>query len=165
MTEQTETLITQEPIAQWRPYRESLRTTLLRTISIAAGVGALIAWRIGALRAWPIATIIVLWPSLGGHYVEIFYLNFLHPRLRPSRSDSTRGGAIAIRLVVWFIGGIVLSLCMRLTAMLLIPNRVHGFHGPRPIWWIAGLGFIAIELTAHGILRLRGIGNFYDGRG
>ena len=139
------------------PFHEPLRRTLLRTVTIAIAVGAIIAWRIGFLRAWPIATLIVLWPSLGGHYVEIFYLNYVRLRLKP-----TRPTAIALRLLVWFIGGIVLALCMRGTAILLVPNRIHA---PLPIWWISGLGFIAIELIVHAVLRSRGLRNFYDGRG
>jgi hypothetical protein len=49
---------------------------------------------------------------------------------------------------------------MRLTAMALAGIRRHGLA-----WWLAGLGFIGIELVAHLALLLRRRPNFYDGRG
>ena len=58
--------------ADFQPYREPLRTTLLRTGGIAVIIGAaLAARRGGGWPAWPIATLIALWPTLGGHVVEL----------------------------------------------------------------------------------------------
>src|SRR2546423_41245 len=120
----------------WQPYREPLRTTLLRNTTIALIVGAVLAASWGGLSRWPIATLLALWPSLGGHFVELFFLNYLRPRL-----PSARPVQITARLAVWFVGGIVLALGMALTA-----NALTGYHPARSAaWWLAGLAFIGIE--------------------
>ena len=68
---------------------------------------------------------------------------------------------VAARLSVWFIGGIALALGMRFTAIALT-----GIRRPLMIaWWIAGLGFIGIELVAQLVLELRGRPSFFNGRG
>lgn len=148
----------------WQPYREPLRTTLLRTGTIALIAGAVLAsvWRgpgRGGLARWPIATLLVLWPSFGGHWVDVCFLNWLRPRL-----PRARPAQIAARLAVWFLGGAALALAMALTAIAL-----PGFRPPhRPALWLAGLGglaFIGIELVAHLVLQLRGRSSFYNGRG
>src|SRR5438034_11043719 len=107
----------------WQPYREPLRVTLLRTGTIAVVVGALLArpWREGGLARWPMATLLVLWPALGGHFVEVWFLNWLRPRLPDARAVQ-----VGARIGVWFVGGIGLALGMRLTAMAL---------GLRPARW------------------------------
>src|SRR5437870_566412 len=140
----------------WQPHREPLRTTLLRTATIAVVAGALLARSWGGLARWPIATLLMLWPSFGGYWVEIFFLNWLRPRL-----SSSRAVQVAARLAVWFVGGTVLAVGMILTAMALA-----GFH-PRhwPAWWLGGPAFIAIELVAQLPLQLRGRPSFYNGRG
>jgi hypothetical protein len=142
--------------AAFEPYREPLRTTLLRTGLIAAVVGVLLAGRMGGLRHWPAATLIALWPALGGHFVELFFLNWLRRRLPVSR-----GVQILARLLVWFVGGVILALGMYVTAIAVI--------GPRPMRWpvllIAGVAFIGIELIPHLFLQLRGRPSFYNGRG
>src|SRR5437867_13433944 len=121
-------------MTQWQPYREPLRVTLVRTITMALVLGALLArlWG-GGLRRWPIATLLMLWPSFGGHWVEIFFLNWLRPRL-----SSSRAVQVAARLAVWFVGGAFLALGMILTAIALA-----GFPSPRSPAWCAGrLAFI-----------------------
>src|SRR5438067_9642367 len=130
----------------WQPYREPFRVTLLRTGTIALVVGALLArpWREGGLARWPMATLLMLWPALGGHWVEVWFLNWLRPRL-----SSARAVQVAARIGVWFVGGIVLALGMGLTATALTsrPARWSAWGSARgPAWWLAGLGFIGIEL-------------------
>ena len=142
--------------ARWQPYREPLRVALARNGTIALVVGAVLAWRLGGLSHWPIATLLVLWPSFGGHLVELWFLNYLRPRLPFSRAVH-----IGVRVMVWFVGGIGLALGMRMTAIALSRFR----PGHWPAWWLGGLAFIGIELAAHLGLRLRGRPNFYDGRG
>ena len=83
-------------------------------------------------------------------------LNWLRPRL-----STARGVQVGVRLLVWFVGGFVLALGMRLTAILL--TRFRPAH--LPAWWIGGLAFIGIELVAHLVLQLRGRASFYNGRG
>jgi len=141
---------------RWQPYREPLRATLLRTGLIAIAVGAVVARFWGGPGRWPLATLLVLWPSFGGHWVELWFLNWLRPRL-----SAARGVQAAARVVVWFVGGILLAGGMCLTLILL--TRVRPAW--RADWWIGGLGFIGVELVAHLALQLRGRPSFYDGRG
>jgi len=112
--------------------------------------------RSGAIARWPVISLLTLWPALGGHFVEIFFLNFLRPKLSPARTIQ-----IAARLATWFTGGLLIGL-----AVVLCARPLNGF---RPIrWqnlWLAGLIFIGIELTAHLFLQLRHRPSFYNGRG
>ncbi|HZU96149.1 MAG TPA: hypothetical protein VFF73_05525 [Planctomycetota bacterium] len=143
-----------EPDARWQPYEESLVTTIARTVAIAAAVGAVVASRMGWGR-WPLATLLALWPSFGGHWVEIVFLNHLRPSL-----PVARGVQVVARLAVWFVGGVGLGLGVWLTA------TRSGFPLPnRASWWVAGLAFIGIELVAHLALWIRRRPSFYDGRG
>lgn len=140
----------------WQPYREPLRITLIRTVTIALLAGALAAPLFGGFRRWPIVSLLMLWPSFGGHWIDLLFLNGLRPRLPSGRVVQ----AVA-RFAVWFLGGVVLALGLRLTAAALF---VH-----RPLLWLtwlsAGVGFVAIELIAHAALSVRGRPSFYNGLG
>jgi len=151
------------------PCREPFHQTLARTISIALVIGAVLArWPIGSggagwLMRWGIGTLLALWPSLGGHGVEVFFLNFLRPRLVASRAVQA-----AARIATWFIGGALLALAMKLTAIALVGEGAGGLLARMPaeqLCWVGGLAFIGIELVAHLVLQLRGRGSFYDSRG
>lgn len=141
--------------APWQPYREPLRSTLVRTGLIAVVVGGVLAVRWGGISRWPVATLLALWPAFGGHWVELWFLNWLRPRI-----PASRGVQILTRLAVWFVGGIVLAFGMQVTAMA---------FGMRPMrwsnWWIAGVAFVGIELVVHMVLQMRGRSGFYSGRG
>jgi hypothetical protein len=139
---------------QWQPYREPFSSTILRTGAIAIVVGAVLA-RFGLVRWW-IAILLVLWPSFGGHWEEVWFLNWLRPRLSTSRSVQ-----VAARLGVWFAGGILLAIGMGLTAVAL--TRFRPAHWPA--WWLAGVAFIGFELVPHLVLQLRGRPSFFNGRG
>jgi hypothetical protein len=131
----------------YEPYREPLISTLTRTGVIALIVGGLLAWQFGGLTAWPAETSLALWPSLGGHFVELWFLNVVRPHLPDDRAIRS-----AARVGVWFLGGAVLTLGMRGTAVF------TGIHFPSWItWWLGGLGFIGIELVAHLASRFRGL--------
>ncbi len=140
----------------WVPYSEPLRTTLLRTVTIALVAGAVLARSIGGLALWPVASVLMLWPSFGGHWVELWFLNWLRPRL-----PSARVVQAVVRVLVWFVGGIVLALGMALTATALTGLRPARW----PPLWFGGLAFIGIELVAQLALQLRGRPSFYNGRG
>ena len=131
-------------------FQESFQSTILRTGSIAIVVGALLALARGGVGRWPVDTAIVLWVSFGGHWIEVWFLNWLRPRLSGSRSVRT-----AARIAVWFVAGIGLAAGMSLTA------RLRHW----PAWWIGGLAFIGVELVVHLALQLRGRPSFYNGRG
>ena len=140
----------------WQPHHEPLRVTLARTVGIAVIAGAVLSHRWGGIARWPVATLLILWPSLGGHLIELWFLNWLRPRLPYSRSVH-----VAARIAVWFVGGIGLALGMRLTA-----TALTGLHRtPWIRWWAAGLAFIAIEFVVHLGLLLRGRPGFFNGRG
>lgn len=144
------------PDVRWQPYREPLHITLARTGGIAIVGGAVLARWLGGLAHWPIAALLVFWVSFGGHWVELWFLNWLRPRLPIVRAIQA-----GMRVSVWFIGGIGLALGMVLTATLL-----PGFRPAHwPAWWIGGLGFIVIELAIHLVLRFTGRPSFYNGRG
>lgn len=140
------------PTNAWTPYSEPVRTTALRTGGIAL-VGGLLLARFGfGMRHFPLAVAIVLWFSLGGHFVELFYLNWLRPRLPASRAVQT-----PVRLGIWFVGGVLLGYGMYRTAL-----WGGGFVNAL-VWWVAGLAFIVVELIAHVPLQLRGRPSFYNG--
>jgi hypothetical protein len=142
--------------SQWPPSREPFRITLLRTGMIAIVVGAVLARMWGGLARWPMNTLLVFWASFGGHWVEVWFLNWLRPRL-----SVARGFQVAARVGVWFVGGAGLAMGMGLTAMALAGLRpAYG-----SAWWLGGLAFIGIELVAHLVLHLRGRPSFYNGRG
>jgi hypothetical protein len=140
----------------WQPYREPLRSTLLRTVTIALVLGLTFALSRGHLSQWPAATLLALWPAFGGHWVEIVYLNYLRPHLGHNQMVQ-----ILARIAVWFAAGILIAAAISWTAMLL-----PGFYLARTIpWWIGGFGFILIELVAHLAMLFRGRPSFYNGRG
>src|SRR5438034_1083648 len=129
--------------SNWQPYREPLRTTLLRTGTIAVVIGALLTRSSGGISRWPMATLLALWPAFGGHWIELCFLNYVRPRL-----TSARAVQLAARVVIWFIGGAALTLGMHITAMALSQAPAARW----PPWWLGGLAFIAIELFVHLVL-------------
>jgi len=131
-------------------FSEPLATTLRRTIAIALVAGLVFSVAThGGLRRWPITTVIMMWPSFGGHWIELFYLNWLRGRL-------PAGARTIARLVVWFVAGCLFGIAMALTSAALNYHPVQ-----LPAWWLAGFGFIVVELIAHLALRLRGRPSFY----
>jgi len=141
---------------EWQPYREPLRVTLTRTVSIALIAGALVSLGTGSLKRWPVMSLLVLWPSFGGHWIDLLYLNVLRPRLPASHTIQRTA-----RIAVWFAGGILLAIGVQLTLRILV--------GRAPLVWltwaVAGALFVAIELVAHAGLHLRGRPSFYNGLG
>ncbi len=143
----------------WQPYREPLRSTLVRTLLIALVAGAaLTAWSARWTRPvpWTPAVALMLWPAFGGHWVELWFLNWLRPRLPTARSVQ-----VVARLGTWFLGGCGLGIGMVLTA-----RFAAGIRLPvSPAWWKAGVLFIGVELIAHSVLQTRGQPSFFNGRG
>jgi hypothetical protein len=141
---------------EWQPFREPLRVTLTRTLSIAIVAGAIVALTSGRLRLWPAVSLLMLWPAVGGHWIDLFFLNGIRPRL-PKR----RAIQLPARITVWFVGGIVLAVGVQLTARLLsADSRLTWLT-----WATAGAVFVAVELVAHAGLHLRGRPSFYNGLG
>lgn len=140
----------------WQPYREPLRVTLTRTLGIAVLAATIAAPWLGGFRHWPVLVLVMLWPSFGGHWVDLFFLNWLRPRLPTARSIQR-----IARVAVWFAAGIILAFGARLTANLLLTRPQAAWLS----WATAGAAFVTIELVAHGALHLRGRASFYNGLG
>jgi len=100
---------------RWKDWRN-----LARTVAIAVVVSAALAWRWGRWTHWPTLALLILWPSLGGHYVDLLFLNYLRPRV-----PATRGVQLGMRGVVWFLGGVGLAVGMWGTAMLVGSRAMH----------------------------------------
>lgn len=140
----------------WQPFREPIRQTLFRTVTVALVVGGAIALPSRKWSAWPLASLLALWPSFGGHWIEVWFLNWLRPRLSPAS-----GVQSATRVLVWFAGGSLLLLGMRLPALAFVQWR-----SPQWLtWWLGGAAFVGIELVIHLVIQLRGHPSFYNGRG
>ena len=137
--------------SQGQPYREPIRTTLWRTGVIAIVAGGVVARFWGGFAHWPLAALLALWPAFGGHWVEVWFLYWLRPRI----SDAHRW-QIGCRVCVWFVGGMGLAVGAALTA-----RAVAGLPWPRTrVWAMAGFAFVGIELAVHLMLRLRGRPSF-----
>jgi hypothetical protein len=146
--------------SQLQPYREPFRVTLLRTGAIAVIVGGVAAGSRGALSRWPMMGLLALWPALGGHFVELWFLNWVRPCL--SRLGSVQAAA---RLSAWFVGGAGLMLGMSLTAMAMGWRVAEWGAWPAlRLAGIGGIGLICIELVVHLVLQLRGRPSFFNGR-
>lgn len=128
---------------------------LIRNVTIAVAVGAAVALQQRDLKLMPLVACLALWFSLGGHLVEVTFLNVLRARL-PRR----RAVQVFARLVVWLVGGAVLYLCMAATAQVL---AVRGL--PPRLCWLGGVAFTSVELVIHAVLAGRGRPSLYDGRG
>jgi hypothetical protein len=142
-----------EPNNRWPRFQEPIGRTLLRNFAIAVGVGVAVAlWKREARLLIPFS-LMALWFSLGGHYVEVVFLNIIR-----SRIPSTRLMQLSARLATWFVGGAILYVGMATTAQVLLvrPPRLG-------LWWCGGLFLILVELLAHAFLAIRGSSSFYNG--
>jgi hypothetical protein len=143
-------------MVSWQPFREPLRVTLTRTVSIALVAGLVVSLSTGGIKRWPVVSLIMLWPSFGGHWIDLLFLNGLRPLL-PHDAWIQR----LARIGVWFVGGVLLAAGVQLTIKLVL-------HRPGIAWltWAtAGALFVATELVAHAVLHSRGRPSFYNGLG
>jgi hypothetical protein len=140
------------------PYHEPIRTTLLRTSTIAFFVTSATVLLLpsdgGFLRLWLITFPAVLWVPLGGHYVELLYLNAIrlrYPWVRRLRRST--------RVAWWFAAGLPLGLGCWWTWLALGAKPHFGL----PFWW--GMPFFAVvELAIHALLALFNKPSFWNGR-
>jgi hypothetical protein len=140
---------------EWPRVEEPLGRTLRRTVCIALVVGAAFALRAHQVRLLVPMALIALWPSLGGHYVEIAFLNGLRPHLPRARTAQ-----LAARVAVWLVAGVGFYLLMALSTRVLPMRRL-----PWRWWWAGAPAFVVIELLAHVGLALRRAPSIYDGQG
>jgi hypothetical protein len=140
---------------EWVPFAEPWRTTLVRTglIALAVGAGAGVVTR--RLLTVPSSTLAALWVSVGGHFVELLFRNYLRRYLSSQASIQ----AVA-RIAYWYLAGLALYAgCLATRAILSGRTDL-----PLP-WWTAGLFFVGLELLVHLMLWVRKQPSFYDGRG
>jgi hypothetical protein len=139
---------------QWAPFAESWRITALRTGSLAVAIGMGVGLYQRQLAVVPLVTVLALWFTLGGHFLEVLFRNQLGRRIGGQPRQSVA------RLAYWFAGGSVLYAGALATLALLTGRR----PGPWP-WWAGGVGFVVAELLIHQLLRARGHASFYNGLG
>jgi len=140
---------------RWEHFHEPLWQTLFRNVLIAVVVGTMLAVGRRNLSLIGPFTLLAMWFTLGGHYVEVAFLNKFRDRLPQSR-----GLQLLARLAFWFVGGCFLYLGMTATAQLLSRELAR-----YPDLWIGGLLLIGIELVVHLLRLLRRKPNFYLGTG
>src|SRR5213592_3473711 len=95
----------------WPRFEEPFRRALARNVALAAVVGAVLALQRHDLKLLLPLAALALWFSLGGHYIELAFLNGLRARIPQGRLTQA-----VVRLVVWWRP----ALCE------------HGRHGARP---------------------------------
>ncbi len=145
-----------QPHGNFPRVAEPLRRMLVRNVTIALVVGSVFALVRHRLKLLAPVTLLGLWFSLGGHYIEIAILNVVRNRLPRGRLIQTLA-----RLLTWGCAGALLFACMAATARLL----PIGITLSKP-WWFGSIAFIGVELAVHGaFLASRGLPNFYNGRG
>lgn len=140
--------------ARARPFTESWRATVLRTGGIALAIGAVPALVQRRLDVLPRVALFALWFTLGGHLVEMLFLNHV------ARLVAGRAAWVVARLACWLVGGSLLY-AGALATRALLPGRTP----PAGPLWLGGVGLIAIELAVHGLLRASGRASFFDGPG
>jgi hypothetical protein len=137
------------------PFTEPWRATALRTGAIALAIGVGVGLYKRQLAAVPLATLLALWFTLGGHFVEVLLRNQLRHRIG-GQAPVRR----AARLVYWFAGGSALYAGALATRAILTGHEAV----PWP-WWTGGVVFVGLELLIHLLLHARGKASLYDGRG
>ncbi len=145
-----------------QPYRESAAATILRTFAIAVVLTTVLSGVLYAaglatgspIRLWLTTFPAILWFPLGGHFVELVYLNFLRIRW-PWWHRHRRSG----RIIVWFLGGLPLGAGLWWTWT----SLGNTLPAALPWWW--GMPFfVVVEFIVHGIRHTLGYPNFWDGR-
>ena len=100
------TTTAQSPTTEWQPFREPLRATLTRTIGIALVAGAIFAQRWGGMSRWPIAAVVMLWPALGGHFLELWFLGGVVFVFAMWLTAGILTGQLSAARPIWWIGGL-----------------------------------------------------------
>jgi len=150
-------------------YRESLATTITRTGLIALVLGSIgTVARLGRVPSsgmewygWLVLVLFVSWISFGGHWVELFYLNFLRPRIARLHD----GLLILVRVAIWLVGGAILFLGAVTTRSLLSSGDWPTDPQVQGAVLYGGPMFVVIELVVHLIAVAIGRPSFWNLRG
>jgi len=134
---------------------EPLHRTLARNVTIAASVAAVFTLVRHDFKSFLPVAALALWPSLGGHFVELLFVNGIRDRIPQGHLVQA-----VVRLLVWYVGGILLYVCMAATSRAL-PIRPL----PTGLWYYGGLLFVGLQLIVHVILAIRGLRSSHNGRG
>jgi hypothetical protein len=140
---------------RWEPFTEPWRATALRTGAIALAIGVGVGLYKQQLAAAFLATLLALWFTLGGHFVEILFRNQLRHRI----GGQAPVQAVA-RLVYWFAGGSALYAGALATRAILTGQGAVSWP-----WWTGGVVFVGLELLIHLLLNAHRKPSLYDGRG
>jgi len=147
--------MTGTPHSPWQPFAEPWRNTALRTGSLALAIGIGVGLYRRQFSIIPITTLLALWFTLGGHYLEVMFRNQLQQRITPQALVLASS-----RLAFWFVGGSALY-----AAALATRTALTGRGAVSWPWWTGGLGFVGVELVIHLLLQARGLPSLYNGRG
>ena len=136
-------------------FSEPWRTTAIRTGSLALVVGVAVGAFTRQFAVTPLATLLALWFTLGGHFAELLFRNTLRPYL--SGPPSARALA---RLLYWFVAGSALYAGALMTRGALTNRGAVSWP-----WWAGGAAFTVLEVAVHLLMRARRQPSFFDGRG
>lgn len=142
------------------PHREPLQSVVTRNLAIAAAVATIAAFATGRLSRWPLVFLLALWPSFGGHWIELWFLHYLRPRLPAHRPIHTTA-----RILLWFAAGALFTFAMRATLALVSKLAAPMPPTRLPSWWAGGLAFLTLELLVHAALTSRRRPSFFNHRG
>ena len=137
------------------PFAEPWPATAVRTGSIALAIGIGVGLYKQQLAVVPLTTLLALWFTLGGHFVEVLFRNQLRHRISGQAALQTLA-----RLLTWFVGGSALYGGALVTRAILTDRGAVTWP-----WWTGGALFVGLELLIHLLLRARRQSSFYDGRG
>jgi hypothetical protein len=154
---------------RFKSFHEPLLSTITRTGAIAVGVATMLVFarlhRVPATwiewRLWLVLIAAIAWPSFGGHWVELFYLNRMRPRLA-GWSDSR---LIFVRLGTWLVGGAILFAGAAITYSLLLTGTVPQASFMTRALLLGGPLLVGVECIVHLFLLLTGKPSFWNFRG
>jgi len=146
--------MTDAPQTHWQPFAEPWRNTALRTGSLALAIGIGVGLYRRQFSIIPIVTLLALWFTLGGHYLEVLFRNYVQQRIAPQALRASS------RLAFWFVGGTTLYAAALATRTALTGRGAESWP-----WWTGGLVFVGVELVIHLLLQAHGQPSFYNGRG
>ncbi len=133
---------------------EPLRVTLSRTLTIAVVVGVVASFATHNIRMGFAIGLGALWPSVGGHWIELLWLNLIRKRLKPKVPI-----LVALRLIYWWAWGFVIIFPAFYTIHVIAPSLP-----PMPSPLLGGFGFLFVEMLLHGIFAMNHRPNAFDAR-